>query len=280
MQTKKRIRRRHDARISRTAIRMTNRISPRSRRPSLSASRSCAMPARFGSCVASTSVVPRRSFTSRSRSMMCRPFAESRFPVGSSASRMSGIVGERAGNRDALLLAARQLRRVVMPAAGQADFLEQRRRAGTRVRPARNFHRHHHVLERGQRRHQVEELEDEADLLPAQPGQPVLVERRDVGAVDHDPPGRRRVEAGNQAEQRRLPAAGRSGHREEPARGHVEIDRLEDGQRRRAAHHRFGHAAQFNHRDAACDHRFEDAPHVVGDEREPPPPSGESRRSD
>ena len=40
------------------------------------------------------------------------------------------IVGERARQRDALLLAAGQLRRIVMRPAGQPDFLEQRPRAG------------------------------------------------------------------------------------------------------------------------------------------------------
>ena len=35
------------------------------------------------------------------------------------------LVGQRAGDRDALLLAARQLRRVMVAAAGEAHLLEQ-----------------------------------------------------------------------------------------------------------------------------------------------------------
>ena len=47
------------------------------------------------------------------------------------------IVGQRARNGDALLLAARQLRRIVMPAIVQADLVEQRLRARARIAPAR-----------------------------------------------------------------------------------------------------------------------------------------------
>ena len=95
------------------------------------------------------------------------------------------VVGERARDRHALLLAARELRRIVM-ARGRAARPRPAgvvaRAAG--VRHAGNLHRHEHVLERGQRRQQVEELEDEPDARAAQPGQRVLVERRDVDAVE------------------------------------------------------------------------------------------------
>ena len=94
------------------------------------------------------------------------------------------IVGERAGDRDALLFAAGELRRIVMAASRQPDFVEQRAAPRCRHRPAGNLHRHQDVLERRQRRDQVEELEDEADLLAAQPREAVLVELRDVHAVD------------------------------------------------------------------------------------------------
>ena len=87
------------------------------------------------------------------------------------------IVGQRPRDGDALLLAAGQLRRIVMPAIVQADFVEQRLRARGRVAAAGDLHRHLDVLDRGQRRHEVEELEDEADLLAAQPRERVFVER-------------------------------------------------------------------------------------------------------
>src|SRR5581483_8519282 len=43
------------------------------------------------SCVTSTSVVPRVRWPANRRSMICRPVVSSRLPVGSSATRMSGL---------------------------------------------------------------------------------------------------------------------------------------------------------------------------------------------
>ena len=91
------------------------------------------------------------------------------------------IVGQRPRDRDALLLAARQLRRIVMTAIVQSDFVEQRLRARRGIATAGDLHRHLDVLDRRQRRHQVEELKDEADLLAAQPRQRVFIEPGDVG---------------------------------------------------------------------------------------------------
>ena len=48
-------------------------------------------------------------------------------------------VGQRARERNPLLLASRQLRRVVMRAAGQSNLLEQRLRPGAARRPRRRF---------------------------------------------------------------------------------------------------------------------------------------------
>jgi hypothetical protein len=47
---------------------------------------------------------------------------------------------------------------------------------------------------------------------------------RDIAAVEHDPPARRLLEAGDHAQGRRLAAAGRAEQGEELARGHVEVD--------------------------------------------------------
>src|SRR3990172_9135657 len=62
----------------------------RSIRPPLRMRTRPALPASSWSWVARTIVVPRRSWISRRISTICRPFAASRFPVGSSASRMGG----------------------------------------------------------------------------------------------------------------------------------------------------------------------------------------------
>ena len=57
--------------------------------------------------------------------MIVWPVSRSSWPVGSSASRSRGSVGEGAGDRDPLLLAARQLVGAVPGTLAQADELEQ-----------------------------------------------------------------------------------------------------------------------------------------------------------
>ena len=128
------------------------------------------------------------------------------------------IVGERAGDRHALLLAARQLRRIVMAAVRSPTSASSASARAPGIRRAGNLHRHQHVLAGRQRRQQVEELEDEADPLAAQPRQRVLAIAVMSTPSISDAPGRRRVEPGDQPEQRRLAAAGRPGDRDDTAR--------------------------------------------------------------
>ena len=107
-----------------------------------------------------------------------REAAESRLPVGSSANTTAGREIERAGDRDALLLAARELRRAVVQAVADADGVDQA------VEPLRvdllagDRQRQQDVLARVEDRQQVEGLEDEADLLAPQQRQRAVVERR------------------------------------------------------------------------------------------------------
>ena len=112
------------------------------------------------------------------------------------------IVRQRPRDGDPLLLTAGELRRIVVPPAREADFLQQRARPRRRARHPGDLHRHQDVLERRQRREQVEELEDEPDPLAAQRRERVLPQPGDIGAADQDPPGGRGVETGDQAEQR------------------------------------------------------------------------------
>ena len=157
------------------------------------------------------------------------------------------VVRQRAGERHALLLAAGQLRRIVVGAPGQSDFFEQPLGARADVRCAGNLHRHGDVLVGGERRNQMEELEDEADLLPAQLRQRVLVESGDVHVVDQHGAGRRRVQAGDQSEERRLAAARRSDDRHELAVRDLQRQRVKNGQRLAAAGHGFGNVSQLDH---------------------------------
>ena len=121
-----------------------------------------------------------------------------------------GVVDERPRDGHALLLAARQ-------AVGKARARGRRgrpARAGraraprpARRRTAVQLERQQQVLLDGEQRDQVEELEDEADVAAPEARARVLVERGEIGAVDHHAARRRAVDAGDQVEQRRLAGA-------------------------------------------------------------------------
>ena len=93
------------------------------------------------------------------------------------AEQQPRLPDERARNRHALLLAARQLRRAMIDAIGEADLLDQRLRARGRRHSAfvaaRPVHqrRHEHVLEHRALRQQAVILEDEPDLRVAEVGE-------------------------------------------------------------------------------------------------------------
>jgi hypothetical protein len=118
-----------------------------------------------------------------------------------------GLVGEGAGDGHALLLAARELRRVMVRAVGEVDVFEELPPAFARPADARDLQRREDVFERRHRRDEMERLEDEAELAAAQGGQSVLAHRGDLLAVDEDAAGGRRVEPGDEAEQRGLARA-------------------------------------------------------------------------
>ncbi len=61
--------------------------------------------------------------------MISTEFFESRFPVGSSASRIGRLVDQRARDRHALLLAAGELIRMVLLAPMEPEHFEQMGRA-------------------------------------------------------------------------------------------------------------------------------------------------------
>ena len=71
----------------------------------------------------------------------------------------------------------------------------------------RELERQHHVLQRVERRQELERLEDEAEHAAAQLGAPVFVQREEIDAVQLHRTARRRVEPGEQREQRRFAGA-------------------------------------------------------------------------
>ena len=96
---------------------------------------------------------------------------------------------------------------------------------------AGELQRQHHVLEGGQRWHEVKGLEDEADALAAQPRAAVLVERRQVLAAQPHLASGGLIEPGEQREQRRLARAGGADQRHALAGADLEVYVVEDGQR-------------------------------------------------
>ena len=131
----------------------------------------------------------------------------SRLPVGSSARTRSRLVHERAGDGDALLLAAGELRRPVVGPVAEPERFEQGAGAGRRLRerPAADQRRHRHVFERAELGQQVVELEDEPDRAVAEVGERLVVLGEHVRSVVADGAARRAVERAEEVEQRALP---------------------------------------------------------------------------
>ena len=82
---------------------------------------------------------------------MRAPVSPSRLPVGSSANRIRGELREGPRDRDALLLAARQLAGKVIHAVGESDSHEQRPGPLRRIVVSAKLERHLHVLDRRER---------------------------------------------------------------------------------------------------------------------------------
>ena len=257
-QTKKNSSRRHDARSSRAAIRRTKvmrrsasaagRAVVRTTRPSRSANRvghrrELRIVRDQHQRRAARAVDLEQQIDDLTGRWRCRDCPSARRRAGSADRWRAPARSRRAAARRP---------RAATDSDGRGPTGRLRRAAPSRAPPAfapGNLHRHEHVLERRQRRQQVKELEHEADPLAAQPRQRVLVERRDVDAVDDDAPGRRRIETGQQPEQRRLAAARRPGDRDDAAR----LDARSSGWRIvsiGAARHRLGDPAQLDHEPA------------------------------
>ena len=132
------------------------------------------------------------------------------------------LVDQRAGDGDALLLAAGELVRHVVIALAEPDRVERRQRAlvplgGLEAVLRAVEQRQLDVVERGRARQQVEALEHEADLLVAHARQLVLRRLGHVLAVEHVLTGRRPIEAAGDVHERRLAGAGRPGDGDELA---------------------------------------------------------------
>ena len=111
--------------------------------------------------------------------------------MGSSAKSTAGREDERPRHGDALLLAAGELGRLVPEPVAEADGGDELVDPGLVALAPGDGQRQDDVLGRGQRRQQVERLEDEADLVAAQLREGAVLEARDLDAVDPDVAGAR-----------------------------------------------------------------------------------------
>jgi hypothetical protein len=120
-----------------------------------------------------------------------------------------GLDGERAGDADALLLAARQLAREIILAALEPDELDHLARPLLALLTRRTPHleREGHIGQHAAMRQQTEMLEHHAHLVAAQVDELGRRRLEQIAAVEQDLAPSRIVEAGDGADQRRLAGA-------------------------------------------------------------------------
>ena len=142
-------------------------------------------------------------------------------------------VGNRARDRDALLLAPRKLRGAVSEALLQAEVAEQIAGApgGFPAREPADHLRHDHVLNGGKFHQQVMELIDEADLGSADARALGIRERRGRNLIDIDFAAIGMLEESSDVQERRLAGAGGRYQRNRLARPDGELGAFEDVQR-------------------------------------------------
>ena len=141
-----------------------------------------------------------------------------------------GARPERPGERDPLLLAARQLRGVVVAPLAEPDGGEELRRPRAGSGVTGQLEREEDVLPRGQVREELVRLEYETDLPPTEKGELVLGHPVDRLPFEEDLPPRRAVQPGHEAEEGRLPAAGGAEDGGELAGGDRKVDGVEDSE--------------------------------------------------
>ena len=184
--------------------------------------------------------------------MIARPVVSSRLPVGSSAIKSDGRGRERAGQRHALLLAARELRGIVAEAVAEAHLFEFGSRAFVRIARAGKLERRRDVFKRGHGRDQVKGLEDDADALAAKSRQGVFVQAAELDAVDLNFAFIGPLKAGHDHEQRRFARTGSPDYADRLALADCQSDVAQDMHARRAAAETEVDAAHRDRRKHHC----------------------------
>ncbi len=182
-----------------------------------------------GSWVTITMVRPRERLSAPSRRISSWLRAESRLPVGSSASSTAGRVTSGACDGDALLLPARELAGQVALAALEADLGHDLAGQGAALggRHAAVDQRQLDVLARAGAGHQVVALEHEAEVVAAQQRQLIAGQVGGVDAAEQVVPAARRVEAADDVEAGRLARAAGPHQGDELAGFDAEINVIE-----------------------------------------------------
>ena len=135
-----------------------------------------------------------------------------------------------AGDGHPLLLPAGQLRRPVIQPVGQAEDLGHRPEAlpgGGVVGPAGQLERQPDVLLGAQHRQQVERLEHEAELLPAEHRELGVGQRLQRRSGDDHRARGGPIQTGQAVQQGRLARTGPAHDGREPAGGQLEVDRAQ-----------------------------------------------------
>ncbi len=144
-----------------------------------------------------------------------------------------GLVGEGACKSNPLLLTTRKLSRIVAGAVRQSHTLEKRHRprtngaSGLPRSTLSKLHRHHHVLEGGERGKEMEGLEYEPYVLGTKPRPTVFRKSLEILARYGYRALSRLVEPGEETQERGLAAARRADDRHEALRFQVEIDSVQ-----------------------------------------------------
>ncbi len=136
------------------------------------------------------------------------------------------LVDERACDGDTLLLPSRKFRRPVLEPVSQPN-IAQNPLCGTRGVPARGpgyEARQHHILDRGEFRQEMVQLEDETDLLPAQLGEITIRKPRDLARVEKNFARVGAIERAEEMQERALPRPRRSDDADDLALLNLEID--------------------------------------------------------
>src|ERR1700686_2912924 len=170
-------------------------------------------------------------------------------PGGLVADEQLWVGHQRARDRDTLFLTTGQFLWLVLGTIGKPYHLQGNRdillalRRGELGQQQGQFD----IAFGAQHRHQVVELEHEADVVCAPARELAAGELVDAAAADHDLPGARPIETADQIEKRRLARAGRTHQRDEVALGNVQSEAVQDLDFLLAALVHLGDAADLNH---------------------------------